>query len=93
MEVLSPSTWQRDRIEKWKQYEKYGVKEYLLIYPIEKVLKQYVLRENNRYGTPSIFNGESIFTGHKFSECTIKLYEIFYWKADSFESAFWYLKE
>ena len=41
VEVLSPSTWQRDRFEKLNQYQKHGVREYLLIYPNEKVVEQY----------------------------------------------------
>jgi Uma2 family endonuclease len=39
VEVLSPSTWQRDRIEKMNQYQKHGVKEYVIIYPNEKILE------------------------------------------------------
>jgi Uma2 family endonuclease len=45
-EVLSPSTWRRDRIEKLNQYQKYGVKEYLMIYPNERIIEQYLLDEN-----------------------------------------------
>ncbi|MFT8321991.1 MAG: Uma2 family endonuclease [Bacillus sp. (in: firmicutes)] len=77
VEVLSPSTWKRDRIEKLNQYERHEVREYLLIYPNEKVLEQYVLGENNRYHTPFIFNEESIFTSSLLPEFTIKLHEIF----------------
>jgi len=68
VEVLSPSTWQRDRIEKLNQYQRYGVREYLLIYPNEKILEQYILGENGMYGTPHIYKEEEIFRSDLFPE-------------------------
>jgi Uma2 family endonuclease len=73
VEVLSPSTWQRDRIEKMNQYQRYGVKEYLLIYPNEKIVEQYILDENGIYGTPSIYNEEDVFHSHIFSKFEITM--------------------
>ncbi|CAH0343937.1 Uma2 family endonuclease [Bacillus sp. CECT 9360] len=55
IEVLSPSTWQKDRIEKLNIYQKHGVKEYLLMYPNERVVEQYILTEEDVYGTPFIY--------------------------------------
>ncbi|WP_138420433.1 Uma2 family endonuclease [Aquibacillus sediminis] len=63
-EILSPSTWQKDRIEKLNQYQRHGVKEYLLIYPNEKILEQYILGESDLYGTPTIYTEEDIFCSH-----------------------------
>lgn len=77
VEVLSPSTWQRDRIEKLNKYQKHGVKEYLLIYPNEKIVEQYILEENRMYGTPGIFNEKDVFRFHIFPECEIPLKSIF----------------
>jgi Uma2 family endonuclease len=76
VEVLSPSTWQRDRIEKLNQYQKHGVKEYLLIYPNEKILEQYVLAENGLYGTPYIYKEDDIFHSHIFPEFELPLSNI-----------------
>lgn len=73
VEVLSPSTWQRDRIEKLNQYQKHGVKEYLLIYPNEKILEQYLLEENGTYRTPFIYNEENVFRSHIFPEFEIPM--------------------
>ncbi len=77
VEVLSPSTWQRDRIEKLNQYQKHGVKEYLLIYPNEKILEQYVLEKNNFYGPPNIYSIEDVFCSHVLPEIEIPLNTLF----------------
>lgn len=45
-------------------YEHHGVKEYRIVHPEEKIVMQYKLENNNRYGRASIFTEEdTIFTG------------------------------
>ncbi|KKI90665.1 hypothetical protein WQ54_19435 [Bacillus sp. SA1-12] len=73
VEVLSPSTWRRDRIEKLNQYQRHGVKEYLLIYPNEKIIEQYILEENGMYGTPNIYNDKDLFRANIFPELEISM--------------------
>ncbi len=77
VEVLSPATWQRDRIEKLNQYQKHGVREFLLIYPNERMLEQYILGENGMYSTPYIYNEESTFRSDLFPELKLALNVIF----------------
>lgn len=43
VEVISPTSVSRDRKIKFNLYQKYGVKEYWIIDPVNKVLEQYVL--------------------------------------------------
>jgi Uma2 family endonuclease len=76
VEVLSPSTWQRDRIEKLNWYQRFGVKEYLLIYPNEKIIEQYLINENGVYGVPNIFKTEDIFTSYIFPDFKLNLSNI-----------------
>jgi Uma2 family endonuclease len=76
-EVLSPSTWRRDRIEKLNQYQKYGVREYLLIYPNERIIEQYLLGENAKYGTPNIFMEEDVYHSQIFPEFVLKMSKLF----------------
>jgi Uma2 family endonuclease len=76
-EVLSPSTWRRDRIEKLNQYQKYGVREYLMIYPNEKIVEQYLLEENGKYGLPNIFKEDEPYNSIIFPEFTIKMNTLF----------------
>ena len=46
VEVLSPSTWEIDRNEKFFEYAKAGVKEYWLVDPDEKTVEVYFLQGN-----------------------------------------------
>ncbi|PFM75224.1 hypothetical protein COJ46_21980 [Bacillus sp. AFS077874] len=77
VEVLSPPTWLRDRIEKLNQYQSLGVIEYLLIYPNEKIMEQYILEENGIYGVPYIYNNEDGFNSHVLPEFEITMNDIF----------------
>ncbi len=46
VEVASPSTLKRDITDKMKIYEKYGVKEYWIVFSSEKTILVYQLTEN-----------------------------------------------
>ena len=46
VEIISPSTAVRDKMDKFFAYEKYGVKEYWIVSPQEKSVEIYVLKEN-----------------------------------------------
>ena len=48
VEVLSPTSINRDRKEKFHTYEKYGIKEYWIIDPLYNAVEQFVL-ENGKY--------------------------------------------
>lgn len=50
IEVISPSTFRRDKLEKFNLYLKYGIREYWLVYPKEQTIEVNVL-ENNKYVT------------------------------------------
>ncbi len=45
VEVVSPSTFKRDLTDKMKIYENFGVKEYWLIFPLEKTILIYALTQ------------------------------------------------
>ena len=47
VEVLSPSTAKRDKVEKKNAYERGGVKEYWIVSPKEGIVDQYVLADGN----------------------------------------------
>jgi Uma2 family endonuclease len=77
VEVLSPSTWQKDRIEKMNLYQKHEVREYLLIYPNEKILEQYILNESRSYDVPKIYTAEETFTSSLFSDFALNMPVLF----------------
>jgi Uma2 family endonuclease len=49
VEIISPSSYYRDTVEKKDLYEQFGVKEYWLIDPANRVIEVFTLREN-KYG-------------------------------------------
>jgi len=75
IEVISPGTALKDRQTKKKLYERFGVKEYLIVFPETDTIERYVLRKG-RYGFPEIFKGNDILPLMVF-EIEINLSEIF----------------
>ena len=53
VEIVSPSSYYRDRYEKFALYEKHGVKEYWIVLPGEKVIEVWCLK-NGKYTLHSI---------------------------------------
>jgi Uma2 family endonuclease len=49
VEILSPGNTRREMKEKYQLYEKHGVKEYWLIYPLEQSVHVYCLNEQGKY--------------------------------------------
>ena len=45
VEIVSPTSYARDRYEKFRLYEKYGVREYWIVLPREKVIEAWCLRD------------------------------------------------
>jgi len=56
VEIISPSTSRKDRMEKFFLYEKVGVKEYWLVYPLERIVEVFSLGADGRYGRPGLYN-------------------------------------
>lgn len=48
VEIISPTSINRDRKEKFNLYEQYGVKEYWIVDPLYNAIEQFVL-ENDKY--------------------------------------------
>jgi hypothetical protein len=49
----------------------------VLIYPNEKIVEQYILDENGKYGTPNIYNEKDIFHSTIFPELQLIMADIF----------------
>ncbi len=55
VEILSPSTAQKDLKIKLARYERAGVREYWIVYPTEKTVLLFTLQGDGRYGRPSVY--------------------------------------
>jgi len=77
IEVLSPSTTLKDKREKKRLYEKYGVKEYIIIDPLERHVEQFHLRESGKYGESDIFAPDEELKLFSLNNMKISLTEVF----------------
>ncbi|MBI2339765.1 MAG: Uma2 family endonuclease [Deltaproteobacteria bacterium] len=76
IEVLSPSTSLKDRREKKDLYEKFGVKEYLLVDPDEKYVERYFLQKG-KYGSSEVFGPKDKLASRSLKGVRLPLKEIF----------------
>ena len=75
IEITSPATELKDRREKKALYERFGVKEYIIVFPDREYLERYVLK-NKKYGPPEIFNWDEPLKLRTF-RMELKLWEVF----------------
>ena len=75
IEVTSPSTSIKDKREKKGLYERFGVKEYLIVYPEDELVERVAL-EDERYGAPDIFNWDEAIKIESLG-LDVPLWEIF----------------
>jgi len=77
IEVLSPSTAFRDRFEKRELYEKYGVKEYIIVDIIEQLVERFNLGKRGIYGKSDIFTPDKNIKLLSLNKMKISLPEVF----------------
>jgi len=75
IEVVSPATEVKDRREKKAVYEKFGVGEYILVFPEREYADRYLLEEG-KYGAPEIVNWDEALKVVTLG-MEIELWEIF----------------
>lgn len=76
VEILSPSTAAKDLKQKYELYEEYGVKEYWVVYPGEKVINLYTL-ENGRYRALRSVAGKEKVQSLLFPDLSLEAWEVF----------------
>lgn len=76
VEILSPSTALKDKREKRALYERFGVREYLIIYPAEEIVERFVFGEG-RYDTAEVFGWDELLSLAIFPELRLSLWEVF----------------
>lgn len=78
IEVLSPSNSSHDYVKKMDLYARFGVKEYWIVSPANKVIEKFVYTEEERaYAEPIIYFKDSIIQSSIFEGLSIELKEIF----------------
>ena len=75
IEILSPATAARDKLIKLNMYLRYGVREYWIIDPDNKMVSVHIL-ENNNYVIRAYGNTD-VVPVHILAGCTVKLSDVF----------------
>ena len=76
IEIQSFSTAKYDLTTKFNLYEKAGVKEYWVIYPVEKGIEVFLLQDNGKYDDGTRYDTDKVPIGI-FNGCSIDLYDVF----------------
>ena len=83
IEIVSPGSAQMDYIKKLALYEKYGVKEYWIVHPLDETLMVFRLDAPDetagplRYGRPAVYGSEDEGFPGQFPDLNIPLRELF----------------
>lgn len=75
IEVTSPGTILKDKREKKILYEKFGVKEYIIVYPELEIVERFFIEEG-KYSSPDVFNWDETLP-IKTLEVKVNLWDIF----------------
>jgi Uma2 family endonuclease len=77
VEILSPSTTKKGLTEKFTLYEESGVKEYWIVYPLDKVIHVFLLQEDGKYDVGVAYESEGQIPVSIFDNHPIDLADIF----------------
>lgn len=77
VEILSPSTALKDRREKRVLYQRYGVREYLLVDPEGGYVEHLVLGEDGSYGTRAVLGPTDTIVLQSLNGLEIHLADVF----------------
>jgi len=77
VEILSPSTAQKDLKIKFARYERAGVREYWIIDPTGKTVQVFTLGPDGRYGRPQVYTDGDTAPVGIFPDLEINLTEVF----------------
>ncbi|MCL2189582.1 MAG: Uma2 family endonuclease [Defluviitaleaceae bacterium] len=75
IEILSSSTRSMDKLRKYNIYREFGVREYWVVDPFDRLVEVYVL-ENEKY-TSFVYDDTSTIPVHILEGCEINLAEVF----------------
>jgi len=84
IEIASPSTKLMDKRDKKALYEKFGVKEYVIIYSDDTLVERFRM-EGGKFEGPDVFNWDERWISFAFPDLEILLWEIF--GKDSFHAS------
>jgi Uma2 family endonuclease len=82
IEIISPSSSRKDRMEKFFLYERVGVKEYWLVPPGDKIVEVFILGPDGKYGRPDIYSESDTVRLNILNDIKVDLRSVFSIKID-----------
>lgn len=77
VEIMSPSTASTDNIKKRELYEKFGVKEYWIIDPANRMTIIYRMGDDKLYQKPVWYSDKAVVSTQFFTDLQVNLAEVF----------------
>jgi len=77
VEIISPATIRRDTVVKKGIYEKFGVREYWIVYPDERAIEVWVLSDKGKYELFSVAEREGKVKSKVLEGLEVELKEVF----------------
>ena len=77
VEIISPATVRRDTIVKKGIYERFGVREYWIVYPEERAVEVWVLNNKGKYDLFNVAEGEGKVKSKVLEGFEVDLKEVF----------------
>ena len=77
VEILSPGNSAKDVKLKYDVYEKAGVKEYWIVYPVEETVAVLILHEKGKYNGATLYAGKDSIQSQVVPGLTVNVKEIF----------------
>ncbi len=77
IEIISPSTASKDHIIKRELYERFGVTEYWIVQPLDRLVMVYQLNPDGHYGRPDVYTESDVITVGILPELRIDLKRVF----------------
>lgn len=77
VEILSPYTALKDKREKKALYERSGIKEYIIVDPVEEYVERFYIKQDGLYVMPEIFGPQEKMSIRILEGIEIMLWEVF----------------
>jgi Uma2 family endonuclease len=77
VEIISKGTQKKDRTVKRKLYEEFGVKEFWIVYPNDKMVEVFLLNENGTYNESIVYDDEDSIVPSVLPALIVDLEKVF----------------
>ena len=77
IEILSPATAKKDVKDKFQLYQEFGVKEYWIVSPENKLVDVFILKDDNKYHLVNKYTEDDVVGVNIFKDLSINLKDVF----------------